>query len=408
MVRNQRNISICGILLAILNGHGLRVAQSAEMTPFQVKLVQEQVIPAFWDGQPVDLVNACSQLVATVRTDTTAIDQALRDETGRSLQELVVDGRMQLIRSRFAGPLAVAAEREVLWVLDAILQETADVIQSINASPAMQQDRVDSVTSLSDLEDMLWKLHVIGNQIANARQESDQAMVSAKSPLNRLAGEQADARRQAVAKFEALQPQFDSLEKRSQQQQLRFRIKRIEIADQVLRSRSSLAERIEAAWIADSDGPLVMQQLEQKGLNPSFTGDEFASSQLRGKVISQVRRIRELAGDEQMARSRLFYDGLHWWLRGRYGAGAYGFGLLKDIRAMTSPEVLFALYMPQEMPIPTAPNESSLPIPEVDRRHHYVWMYEYRRAFRTEGSKSTERTIARHDKRERVQLPRFY
>ncbi|MEZ6118171.1 MAG: hypothetical protein R3C28_16595 [Pirellulaceae bacterium] len=407
-MRKQRNISISGIFLAMLIGYGLPVAQSAEMTPFQVKLVQDQVLPAYWDGQPVDLVNACSQLVATVRTDTTAIDQALRDETGRTLQELVVDGRMQLIRSRFAGPLAVPSEREVLWVLDAILQDHSAVIQKINASPAMQQDRVDSVTSLPDLEDMLWKLHVIGNQILTARQESDQAIASARLSLNRLAAEQADARRQAVAKFEALQPQFDSLEKRSQQQQLRFRIKRIEIAEHLLRSRSSLAEQIEAAWIADSDGPLVAQQLEKIGLEANLPSDEFASSQLRGKVISQVRRIRELAGDERMEKSRLFYDGLHWWLRGRYGAGAYGFGLLKDMRAMTSPEVLFALYMPQEMPIPTAPNESSLPIPEVDRRHHYVWMYEYRRAFRTEGSKSTERTIARQDKRERVQLPRFY
>ena len=37
-----------------------------------------------------------------------------------------------------------------------------------------------------------------------------------------------------------------------------------------------------------------------------------------------------------LEKSRLLYTGLHWWLRGRYGKGTDGFGLLKSPAAMKS------------------------------------------------------------------------
>ena len=70
--------------------------------------------------------------------------------------------------------------------------------------------------------------------------------------------------------------------------------------------------------------------------------------------------------------------GLQWWLRGRYGRGPEGFGLLKSELALASPQAQMMLYMPPETP---RPNDSSTtdPVPQYDRRHHYIWMFEYRR-----------------------------
>ena len=58
----------------------------------------------------------------------------------------------------------------------------------------------------------------------------------------------------------------------------------------------------------------------------------------------------------------------------------------------TSPEARFALYMPKEMPQPTpaaatfryadSPSAGTESVPEVDRRHLYIWAWEYRQADR--------------------------
>ena len=94
-------------------------------------------------------------------------------------------------------------------------------------------------------------------------------------------------------------------------------------------------------------------------------------------VAALVRLQRESAGD-LVTKSRLLYHGMHWWMRGRYGLGPDGFGLLKSVAALNSPLAQFPLYMPAKTPTPTDPTISGYSVPKFDRRHHYIWMYEYR------------------------------
>ncbi|MCA9206279.1 MAG: hypothetical protein KDA59_24670, partial [Planctomycetales bacterium] len=76
----------------------------------------------------------------------------------------------------------------------------------------------------------------------------------------------------------------------------------------------------------------------------------------------------------------MFRQGLQWWLRGRYGRGPDGYGLLKSELALISPAAQMGIYLPNETPTPTDPaNPSKTAVPEVDRRHHYIWGMEYRR-----------------------------
>ena len=95
------------------------------------------------------------------------------------------------------------------------------------------------------------------------------------------------------------------------------------------------------------------------------------------RLQALVQLARESAGD-LVTKSRLLYRGLHWWLRGRYGLGPDGFGLLKSVEALSSPLAQFPLYMPAGMPTPSDPTETGYSVPRFDRRHHYIWMYEYR------------------------------
>jgi hypothetical protein len=47
--------------------------------------------------------------------------------------------------------------------------------------------------------------------------------------------------------------------------------------------------------------------------------------------------------------------------------------------ATKSAVAAFGLYMPTQSPTPTDPYEiGDYQVPEIDRHHHYIWMYEYR------------------------------
>ena len=101
-------------------------------------------------------------------------------------------------------------------------------------------------------------------------------------------------------------------------------------------------------------------------------------SDLVEKIRNAISVGRNAAGDDLITKSRLLFTGLHWWYRGRYDSSSEGNGLLKPKQALSSPQLMFTLYMPTETPVPT---DSSLPgksIPQVDRRHHYLWNFETR------------------------------
>ena len=84
-------------------------------------------------------------------------------------------------------------------------------------------------------------------------------------------------------------------------------------------------------------------------------------------------------------------------MRGRYGHGPMGGGLLKKDRAKRDPRALIQLYMPAETPVPT-PTVGELhgkpQIPLYGRRSHHTWAWENRQIYvSTNGLKLTTSKI---------------
>jgi hypothetical protein len=100
---------------------------------------------------------------------------------------------------------------------------------------------------------------------------------------------------------------------------------------------------------------------------------------LAEEVDDQAKQADELAGDLATKTEHLF-EGLDWWLRGRYGRGPEVWGLAKSGAALKNRSLLIALEMPSEPPVPTPPADPRrAPVPQFDRRHHYTWAWEDRR-----------------------------
>jgi hypothetical protein len=86
--------------------------------------------------------------------------------------------------------------------------------------------------------------------------------------------------------------------------------------------------------------------------------------------------------------------------------GTDGFGLLKSPMALVSEEEQFALYMPIETPTPTDPsNSNGYGIPEIDRRHNYIWAWEYRQVSYSRDRFKQKFTTTHGQE---TQLSRFY
>jgi hypothetical protein len=157
----------------------------------------------------------------------------------------------------------------------------------------------------------------------------------------------------------------------------------VEAAQIVLSDSKDLKLRILAAYALDFDGDYLAEVFAQPR---DFQRERLREPDLPEHIKAVVADGRQQAGD-LLAKSRFFFEGLHWWLRGRYGRGTHDQGLLKGPDALNSREALLTLMMPSEMPRPVDPAKAtSIPTPTVERRHHYVWATDQAPRFVTDAA----------------------
>ncbi len=149
----------------------------------------------------------------------------------------------------------------------------------------------------------------------------------------------------------------------------------------MLTESKDVAERLLAALALDMDGEILPVLLAKDATFPA------TQTQTVKDTISHARTV---VGREYLQKSRWLFTGLHWWVRGRYGLGTSGEGLMKDPAAVKSPDAMFGLLMPISQPIPTPPGAGE-PVPLVDRRHYYLWQFETRQVA-SGGSSTTTST----------------
>jgi hypothetical protein len=149
------------------------------------------------------------------------------------------------------------------------------------------------------------------------------------------------------------------------EQAVELRVRRLELADEVLANSNELVERLQAAFVVDQDGKDLVDLFA--GATP-FERESLRDPQLAQRIAALHERAWAAAGEDLLKKSNLLFSGLHWWLRGRYGLGTEGRGLLKSELALTDLDSMYALYMPPRYSHPAYP-----------ARFPYLWQFETRK-----------------------------
>ena len=153
---------------------------------------------------------------------------------------------------------------------------------------------------------------------------------------------------------------------------MNLRLVRFDRSKVELASKKGFKTQFTAAMCMELDGELLLEFLK-KNEKPKI--DSLAQSGLSEKIEKALKNSRKKHG-ELAEKARLFRNGLHYWLRGRYGAGAEVFGLMKLPSAMDSELEMQALYMPRKRPMPISAYHKASSN-GYERRHLLTWAAEF-------------------------------
>lgn len=288
----------------------------------------------------------------------------------RSPADMVLDTRLKLIEQGLAKAAPPVQPQEALILLATLKTRIEATLANGAAHPAFKKNEP---ASLDEFEKLFWSMHVLSNQMTTAGRYFDYAQ-ELKAIAKKYKPKKNDTTDLSIlqADWSKLKTELAELRERLTQSDRDWRIARLELADKVLTDSKDGAERLLSALAVDMDGEILLQLL---------TNDVNSTSGQKQKVKETIEHARKAAGKELLQKSRSLFTGLHWWVRGRYGVGTTGSGLLKDPAALKSADVMFGLLMPIVPPIPTDPSGPNA-IPLVDRRHHYLWQFETRQILR--------------------------
>ncbi len=268
--------------------------------------------------------------------------------------------------------------RETAILTTHFKQAIDETLDELRKQPFMQP-RLSGPTNWEGYEKLLWDVHVFRNRVAFVERlceicEQKTARTRKKSAL----------KKQPVADNNSLTFPFDkklaeirAIARDLEEREIELRIYRLEDSTQILKSSKDKAKKLLAGFAMQHDYDVVRQFYQAN------QPDAIRRSNLKGEGIlesvDELMKLGQKHGKEQIEKGTLLMTGLHWWLRGRYGAGPLANGQLKPKSAMKNPAEMFSLYMPRAFPKPTPPNVSSRErMPTYDRRHYYQWAVEYR------------------------------
>ena len=180
--------------------------------------------------------------------------------------------------------------------------------------------------------------------------------------------------------FSAAKKKLEGLRDQIRERNIELRITRLARAADILETSDDGPARWEAAYAVSVDHEFLEAFFKDFGRNRrgKFTRPRLNDPDLKDAVEANYKRAKQSAGDLPQ-KSRLLFDGLAWWLRGRYGRGTHGGGLLKDAAVLSNPLAQLTLLMPHKPPRPTPPaDRNGRSTPDCDRRHHYTWAWENR------------------------------
>ena len=360
---------------------------AAELSPKQ-RIAADRLLSLAARGSSAEILQNAIALSQRAKPDQlSAINEYLFKNNTAPVMELAANARFALVLQGHAKSLPKPIEQEVVFSIPIFEQKVSDALASIVDHPLMQPN-LPTFESLEAYQDTFWDIHVLENEMRNAYHTANygqrMANFAKKFQLN------AEEKALASADFTESASVLERLSRDLNERKAELRIDLLQLAGEYLYDSDEFRPRLFAARAVDIDGELLIEFLTSRK-NQEFHRDRLKEPDLARVLTDEIEQLRQQSGD-LLEKSRLFASGLHWWQRGRYGRGSDGNGMLKPPTAMKSPTAAFGLFMPSKPPIPSDPYElGSEAVPQIERRHHYVWSYEYRQV-RSETNSTTTRS----------------
>lgn len=428
---------------------GRRGEETQAITPALRAMIDQQLLNAIELHQWPAVTETVADIARkSNESQAAAIDGYLESLAQPPLARIIVGAYLRMAEQNIDLKGTAPKGKELALVLEGIQSVTQEVLAERQTHHMFQTPTADQLQEFGEFERRLWDAHVLENRIESAWRTAKLgerfAQARRATPVKNLTASQKEA---LEADYGALADKLEAMRRDLLEHGLALRIRRIHRAEQLLAESKSVSARLEASFTLDWDGDLLAElfarraQAEAKADPPdaaqnkkvkpnerkaggdakvvnkasaespenpalpaaeeppqptpntspldleSVTAADLHRPELGEQIRLAVAHGRQVAGRDLIEKSRLLFTGMHWWFRGRYGAGSEAFGLLKNPTALRSPQVMFALYMPRVPPRPTAPSPTGTNQPQIDRRHHYLWRYTTER-FVFEASKT--------------------
>ncbi len=367
--------AISAILVSLaLTGVGVETCPGNDELPRKIReQLQSQIYPAMVSGNDLYFCESFSKIL---RNASPARMQAIEDDAaanqlpspaGHFLEIRLMQMEQGLLSVGYRQPLG-----ESVFLVDGINQRLEKFIHDVGSHTVMS-DPLQVPEDWKESRDLFWELHVFKNESDNAFRLVEAGAAILEPLRNKIERGAKPESQEVVRQFESLAADLPRLKQELLEREAELRLIRFNQSYDSLAEASDFETRLTAAMSIELDGEVLIPFLAQVP-SDAFTRAALQQPQLLAKLREKREQVHRQE-PEVVAKARLFREGMHWWLRGRYGQSSLANGLLKPELAMTNPALMNALYMPRNRSERINASEGSS---GFERRHFYSWAVEYR------------------------------
>lgn len=351
---------------------GASVAAANDL-PKSIKLKLGQVASSFQSGNSGAVIELGGRVIQQLEeAELKTANDLLKLQNLPTLQEMLVDSRIDLSRPEVTAKVPLPGNKELLFLSEEIIRRGNEIELEYREHP-VGTGSIASPAKYADYETYFWDLHVFRNRLTNAISTTGQVGSIIQTRKNRLKSLKLSDERKSLIQYD-FSDRASELEKvlaDLEEREAFLRIFRIEDTISNIKIGNSEKDKFTFAYNMESD-VLFLKSFFKRFAGHAFVREDLNDQSLLESVSNEALETREKFADK-IKKGKLLFVGMHWWFRGRYGSGPIANGLLKAPGADVSEEKLFPLAMPTAAPKPLDPYENNYRIPHYERRHHYTW-----------------------------------
>ena len=373
---------------------GMAWADESEISPRIKRQLDGEVLPALSNANKEAFFQAYGDILERASRELVdAIEQYAQDQKLESPLAYYVGLVIEEIERGNMETSREVSLDETDYFFTGVNARLQSFVAGVNKHPFMEA-KIEVPESWKSAQDLFWKAHIINNEFLNNNRVIEYGNQLLSSSANRIKASSSETLKNSVLEFKRLKEQIRLLETDLAERAAEARLVRLERSVAELPTYKTFKQRFIAAMNIELDSEKLVPFLKNRS---SYKREALNRPKLIEEIEFSLAKVRAQES-ELLEKARLFREGAHAWMRGRYGMAELGNGLLKPKEAIRSRDKMVALYMPRSRPVPYdnfigSPNTSpEMAEPVYKRRHYYTWALEYRPIL----SSYTQETI-KHD-----------